>query len=362
MDWDALADALRKSGALSADWDTVFRAVPRRPFVPDRIHHGGEWIDRAEHPGQWEELVGSDIPLVTRLDEDGRAPSSSSSMPTVVAQMLRHLQVSDGMRVLDVGTGTGWTAGLLAARLGAANVVTVEVDRGLSEGARHRLVAHRLPVRTVVGDGTLGHPAGAPYDRVHVTAAVRRVPGALIEQTVPGGVIVLPYGTAFCNGGLLRLTVAADGRSASGPFVEDVAFMWVRGQRPGSGEFEIEDVRHGPSELDPAAVAEHTAAAFAIGLRLPGLFRQQVWAGYDHFGTGRLEIWDGISYSHCRLADWDARHAVAQSGPRDLWDEVSAVHAWWQCQGEPGLDRFGLTVTVAGEHRVWLDEPDRVVG
>ncbi|MFF2746822.1 methyltransferase domain-containing protein [Kitasatospora sp. NPDC058048] len=362
MKWDALTDDLRESGALSAGWEPVFRDVPRRLFVPDRIRHRGEWIDRNEHPVEWGELVESDIPLVTRLDEDGRTPSSSSSMPTVVAQMLRHLQVSDGMRVLDVGTGTGWTAGLLARRLGAEHVTTVELDPELAAAARFRLEVNRLLAGTVVGDGMLGHPAAAPYDRVHVTAAVQRVPDALIEQTVPGGVIVVPYGTAFCNGGLLKLTVADDGRSASGPFVEDVAFMWVRGQRPGSGEFEIEDVRHGPSELDPAVVAEDTDAAFAIGLRLPGLFRQEVSAGYDRFGTGRLEVWDGVSYAHCRLADWDGRHAVAQSGPRSLWDELTAAHAWWQRQGESGLDRFGLTVTVAGEHRVWLDEPDHVVG
>ncbi|MEU3558662.1 methyltransferase domain-containing protein [Kitasatospora sp. NPDC006786] len=362
MKWNVLSDALRESGALSADWEPVFRGVPRRLFVPDRIRHGGEWIDRNERPVEWGELVGSDIPLVTRLDEDGRTPSSSSSMPTVVAQMLRHLQVSDSMRVMDIGTGTGWTAALLARRLGVENVTTVELDPELSGAARRRLAANRLPVRAVVGDGMLGHPAAAPYDRVHVTAAVQRVPGALIEQTVPGGVIVVPYGTAFCNGGLLKLTVADDGRSASGPFVEDVAFMWVRGQRPGSGEFEIEDVRHGPSELDPAVVAEDTDAAFAIGLRLPGLFRQEVSAGYDRLGTGRLEVWDGVSYAHCRLADWDGRHAVAQSGPRNLWDEVTAAHARWQDQGEPGLDRFGLTVTVEGEHRVWLDEPGHVVG
>ncbi|MBV6696046.1 methyltransferase domain-containing protein [Kitasatospora aureofaciens] len=362
MNWDTLADGLRESGALSADWESTFRAVPRRLFVPDRIHHQGEWIDRNEHPVQWYELVGSDLPLVTQLDEDGTTPSSSSSMPTVVAQMLRHLDVQEGMRVLDVGTGTGWTAGLLAHRLGAENITTVEVDPHLADEARRRLVANQLPVRVVVGDGALGDAPSAPYDRVHVTAAVQRVPGALIEQTVPGGIIVVPYGAPFCNGGLLKLTVAEDGRSASGPFVEDVAFMWVRDQRPESGEFEIENVRHGPSELDPAAVAEHTNAAFAIGLRLPGLFRQEAWAGYDRFGTGRFEVWDGVSYAHCRLADWDGKHAVSQSGPRTLWDEVTAAHAWWQRQGAPGLHRFGPTVTVEGEQRVWLDEPDCVIG
>ncbi|MGW7446683.1 hypothetical protein [Kitasatospora sp. NPDC054795] len=53
MKWNALADALRESGALSADWEPVFRGVPRGLFVPDRIRHGGEWIDRSELPAEW---------------------------------------------------------------------------------------------------------------------------------------------------------------------------------------------------------------------------------------------------------------------------------------------------------------------
>ncbi|MGF1431523.1 methyltransferase domain-containing protein [Kitasatospora sp. LaBMicrA B282] len=362
MTWDELAGKLRESGALSADWDATFRALPRNSFTPARIYHDGSWIDVAESPRQWAALVRSDAPLVTQLYPGSETPSSSSSMPTVVATMLRHLDVGDGMRVLEVGTGTGWTAGLLAHRLGAENVVSVEVDPALAAEARTRLEAQGLNPSVVTGDGMLGHPEGAPYQRIHLTAAIQRLPGALIEQCEPGGVILAPYGTAFCNGALARLTVAEDGKSASGPFVADVAFMWVRGQRPDSGEFDITDVRYGPSELDPAEIADNTDAAFAVGLRMPHLFRQSVWASYDRFGTGRFEIWDGVSYAHCRLADWQGEHAVSQSGPRQLWDEVTAAYGWWKRHDRPGLSRLGLTVTVAGEHRTWLDDPSNVIG
>ncbi|MFJ5121555.1 protein-L-isoaspartate O-methyltransferase [Kitasatospora sp. NPDC088548] len=362
MTWDKLTDALRQSGALSADWEKTFRTTPRDLFTPDRIFHDGAWIDRAEHPNRWAELVTSDLALVTQVYDKTDTPSSSSSMPTVVAQMLRHLDVAEGMRVLEVGTGTGWTAGLLARRIGAENVTSIELDPDLASQARYRLYAADLRPTVLAGDGTLGHPEGAPFQRAHFTAAVQRVPSAAVEQVEPGGVILVPYGTPFCNGGLLRLTVAEDGQSASGPFVEDVSFMWVRDQRPDSGAFDIEDVRHAASGIDPAEVAEQTHAAFAIGLRMPDLFRQDVWAGYDRFGTGRAEVWDGVSYAHCRLADWDGKHAVSQSGPRNLWDEVTAAHAWWVRNGKPDLTRFGMTVTVAGEHRPWLDEPGNTIG
>ncbi|MFJ9694730.1 protein-L-isoaspartate O-methyltransferase [Kitasatospora sp. NPDC101183] len=360
MTWDKLTDALRASGALSADWEKTFRTTPRDLFTPDRILSEDEWIDRAERADHWAELVTSDLALVTQVYDRTETPSSSSSMPTVVAQMLRHLDVAEGMRVLEVGIGTGWTAGLLSRQIGAGNVTSIEVDPDLADRARCRLHAVGLRPTVIAGDGTLGHPEGAPFDRVHFTAAVQRLPAAIIAQTAPGGIILVPYGTPFCNGALLRLTVAEDGRSASGPFVEGVSFMWVRDQHPDSGEFDIEDVRHSASGIDPADVAEQTHAAFAVGLRLPDLYRQNVWAGYDRFGTGRVEVWDGVSYAHCRFADWDGRHAVSQSGPRNLWDEVEAAWHWWADQGRPGFDRFGLTVGPEG-HALWLDEPENPV-
>ncbi|MFD0272739.1 protein-L-isoaspartate O-methyltransferase [Kitasatospora sp. NPDC127111] len=361
MTWADLTAALQESGALTAEWEKAFATAPRTAFTPDRIHYAGEWIDRGKDSARWSELVCSDLPLATQLYEDGQTPSSSSSMPTVVATMLRHLDVADGMRVLEVGTGTGWTSALLARRLGAESVTTIEVDSDLADTARNRLGGAGLGVTVVAGDGALGYPEKGPFDRLHATAAVRTVPPSWIEQVRPGGVILTPFGTAFCNGALLKLAVADDGCSASGRFVADVAFMWVRDQRPESGPFDIDDVRHSPSVIDPKWVDEETAAAFAIGLRVPGLFRQRVWAGYDPLGTGRSEVWDGVSYAHCRFADWNGPHAVSQSGPRDLWEEISAAYAWWERNTKPDPTRFGVTVTTAGTQRVWLDDPENVI-
>lgn len=69
-----------------------------------------------------------------------------------------------------------------------------------------------------------------------------------------------------------------------------------------------------------------------------------------------------MSYAHCRLADWQGEHAVSQSGPRSLWDKVTAVYTWWARNGKPDLSRLGLTVTVAGERRAWLDDPGNLIG
>src|SRR5580700_6934644 len=124
---------------------------------------------------------------------EGRgSASSSNSAPGAVFPMLEQLQVHDHHRVLDIGTGTGWTAALLSWRVGAANVTTVEIDPGLAEQARKNLQAAGYQPRLIVGDGAVGHRRGAPYDRIHVTFAVERVPWAWIDQTRPGGVILTP--------------------------------------------------------------------------------------------------------------------------------------------------------------------------
>jgi len=103
-----------------------------------------------------------------------------------MAVMLEALDVTDGVRVLEVGTGTGYNAALLCHRLGDQHVVTVEVDPVLAEQAQQRLaeVGYRPIVH--VGDGADGYPPGAPYDRVIVTCALTSLPWKLIEQTRQG--------------------------------------------------------------------------------------------------------------------------------------------------------------------------------
>ncbi|MFL5845343.1 MAG: protein-L-isoaspartate O-methyltransferase [Solirubrobacteraceae bacterium] len=112
------------------------------------------------------------------------------SQPLIVARMCELLRIAPGDRVLDVGTGSGYHAAVLAA-LGAA-VVSVEVRPELSAAA-----AARLPgVELVVGDGRLGHPPGAPYDAINVAATTDALPQALLDQLADGGRLVAPIGAA----------------------------------------------------------------------------------------------------------------------------------------------------------------------
>jgi protein-L-isoaspartate(D-aspartate) O-methyltransferase len=115
------------------------------------------------------------------------------SQPFVVALMTELLDCGPGDRVLEVGTGSGYQAAVLA-RL-CREVHSVEVVEDLARGARERLAALGVAnVEVHLGDGRLGWPAGSPYDRVLVTAATPTVPDALREQLRPGGRLVAPLG------------------------------------------------------------------------------------------------------------------------------------------------------------------------
>jgi protein-L-isoaspartate(D-aspartate) O-methyltransferase len=128
---------------------------------------------------------------------DGALPIAAGqtiSQPYVVARMTELLDVGPGMRVLEIGTGSGYQAAVLAA-LGA-QVVTYERHAELAVAAREALdrvgVGDRIEVR--VGDGSIGDPAGTSYDRIIVTAAAPAVPAGLREQLVDGGRLVIPVG------------------------------------------------------------------------------------------------------------------------------------------------------------------------
>jgi protein-L-isoaspartate(D-aspartate) O-methyltransferase len=122
------------------------------------------------------------------------AGGQSISQPWMVARMTELLEPGPGMRVLEVGTGSGYQAAVLA-RLGCA-VVSVERHRELAGAARDRLAGLGLGnlVRVVVGDGSAGRPEDAPFDAIVVTAAAPRIPDALPRQLVDGGRLVVPVG------------------------------------------------------------------------------------------------------------------------------------------------------------------------
>lgn len=119
------------------------------------------------------------------------------SQPYMVALMTELLEVEPGMKVLEIGTGSGYQSAILAY-LGA-NVISIERSERLAEGARRILeeLGYSKRVKIYVGDGTLGWAAEGPYERILATAGAPRLPRAFEEQVVEGGRIVIPIGDRY---------------------------------------------------------------------------------------------------------------------------------------------------------------------
>ncbi len=155
------------------------------------------------------------------------------SQPIVVARMTQALEVGERMKVLEIGTGSGYQAAVLA-RL-CRRLYTIERHRALLKEAERRFAELRLTnVTTLAGDGSRGWPEQAPFDRILVTAAAADVPTMLVDQLAIGGVMVLPVGveggTRDSEQRLVRVARTADGAETEDlgpvrfvPFVADAA-------------------------------------------------------------------------------------------------------------------------------------------
>jgi protein-L-isoaspartate(D-aspartate) O-methyltransferase len=158
--------------------------------------------------------------------DDGPLPigdGQTISQPYIVALMIEAVAPTAGDRALEIGTGSGYSAAVLASIV--AEVYTVERIAALAGTAAGRLAG--LGYRTVrvrCGDGTLGWPEHAPYDVIVVTAGGPRVPPALLEQLAPGGRLVMPVGDEPHSQRLVRLRRCADGRMLE-DVLELVAFV-----------------------------------------------------------------------------------------------------------------------------------------
>jgi protein-L-isoaspartate(D-aspartate) O-methyltransferase len=335
---------LKTQGVLTdASVERAFRRIPRHLFVEQYFvaDGAGGWTPVAHDPLQPsdEDLarIYSDVAVITRVVGD--RGTSSASQPTLVAQMLHLLDLHPGMRVLEIGAGTGYHAALIASVVGdPGSVTTLDVQADVVEQARRGLARAGLSGVTVLcRDGADGAPEAAPVDRIVATVGLPHVSPAWAEQLAPGGFLLLPLRHASANP-LVRLTRADGSDDLIGRVVGHSGFMGVHGS--------LDDQRYYP----PAAVA---LAEDAPSRPAPPALRD---------GSSRLGFWFflGLADPRVRLFRWfefglddGGRSARVEEerlvGDPALVSDIEAHYRAWSDLGAPTLADVHVRLTRRSE-------------
>jgi protein-L-isoaspartate O-methyltransferase len=271
--------------------------------------------------------------------------------------MLDALDVEPGQRVLEIGTGTGYNAALLAELVGPrGHVLSVDVDGELVSAARRNLAAagYQDRVEVLLADGAMTLTTTESVDRVLATAAVQlgRLPYAWVAQTRPGGIILAPVRAELASGPLVRLQVGSAGTACGHAVQMRVGFMELRAQRtPGASwsalRWDDPDIDPALTDIDPFTALLHEAPRWAIAVSVPSC-RYDLEKRTNERRHGVAWLLDPITGSWASVTPTTPRsdrYQTRQTGPRRLWDEAAAAYRWWEQHGEPGIEDWQWTIT-----------------
>lgn len=180
-----LINSLYSSGFLTdKNVESAFRNVPRHYFVM---------------PSDYD-VAYSNEPLAIMKKQ-------TISQPGVVSRMTEWLEIEDGQKILEIGTGSGWQTGILSNLVKSGTVFSIERHPELVNFAKENLNKLGINnVNVILGDGSLGYPDAAPYDRIIITAACNEIPLPLFEQLKENGLILAPVGDSSQSLVLLKKT------------------------------------------------------------------------------------------------------------------------------------------------------------
>lgn len=264
--------------------------------------------------------------------------------------MWHQLGTETGHRVLEIGTGTGYSTALGAHRLGDASLTSIEYDPKLAEAAATAIKAAGYSPRLIIGDGLLGDPDGGPYHRLIATCAVRYVPPPWLHQMKPGGRILVTLSGWSYGFGLALLDVAGP-EEATGRFLPGyTSFMIARPHdRPPRQSLSLLPGDERPTRIDPEIIGTWTGSWVA---QLAAPSAERMGAG------GHRILSDVATGSQARtMPNPEGGWTVTQRGPLRLWDQVESAIEVWQQAGEPHQEGFGITVSASGQ-RVWIGHED----
>lgn len=346
-----------KNPSVSEKIIQAFRVVPRHPFVDHYYLHkrGGsrEWTRyEREESATWYEQVYQNDALVTQVDAYGRT-LSSSSQPGVMACMLQALDVQPGMRVLEIGTGSGYNAAILAYLAGAPGLITtIDIDAEPIEQAQCVLPQVSGEGMTIAqADGTNGYEAHAPYDRIILTASTPALPAALLSQLAPDGILVGILQPKFAMlGGLLKAQKQEE--MLKGNILDIASFMELRSadyqKRQIQIDFRAPLFASFPFDalwFQPLAIRENHAFSFFLYYDFPGLYafqKGEAMVFYQEANPQGYVLFQQQPSLHVELHG-DA--AIACS----LWNRLVRAYSFWDRAGQPAITQYAFEMNSTGQ-------------
>lgn len=347
--------ALEKSPWL----ESAVRAVPRHLFI-ERFAVAfnandpwgpAEWatVDRTNPSPEALDAIYSDRGLMMRPPPE----HSAASQPALVLTMLHELGLEPGMRVLEIGTGSGWNAALIARGVGRDDLVhSVDIQQDLVERAREHLTAAGHPgVELRAADGAARWPEAAPFDRIVATVGCPDLPPAWLDQLTDGGALLVPLLLRGFGAPLLHLR--KDGAAFTGGFRGPSGFMTLQGAHHTDthDQIIIDDV---PNALPvtSASLPEPINSGFLWFLcATSDAFRYAVRRGEEipHI-LHHVDTASWITF----MPDDPSVQVVGES--RALYDLRTTQEEWIE-HGRPSLKSFGVEVVSADEAPAggWLD-------
>jgi protein-L-isoaspartate(D-aspartate) O-methyltransferase len=364
-------------------------ATPRHRFVHrfrlrggpprDRIDEGPLRDKDADPIAELADIYSDAIMI--HVDAAGERLPSTNSQPSYVLWLLHLLDLRPGQRVLEIGSGSGWLAAVMARLVGEDGHVTgIEIIPELA--AQSRADLERLGVDNVfvlAADGAQGHAAGAPFDRVMITAASWDLPAVLFDQVAEGGRLLMPV---ELRGGGCQVTVL---RRAGERFVAERAvpgwFVPLLGpgqQRPALrvaltelpfwDEIGRLPPRRVPLPLAPLPLALGPDGAAGSAVCAFRAFLGRTVAGFAIFGEGdppeQRSWWPAepfgiLNRAERSVAFWSRGELLAYGGASALRALAQGYANWTSC-GLPGLADFALQVVrigsaPVGNGRVWTE-------
>ncbi len=374
-----LVSAMRKEGTIRTDAVAqAFLAVPREAFVQVFYEQerwpGHPWLPRTSdsyaEQGSWIDAIYQDQPLVTLVDHHN-TPVSSSSAPSVMAMMLEALTVSPGATILEIGTGSGYNAALLATLTGEAGLVTtIELEDILVRAATQALRQSSIgQVETRVGDGRLGiPPRRGLYDRIIATASSPDISPAWYDQLAPDGRLVLPLQGSLGKGGFLTTEKKADGEACGVFDARSLHFMPLRAvaslfsteQRPSPLSVLLRQpvTQHIqiPSDDTAMTIFEDDAFHWYLQWALPGvtLMRSTITRGPSEAQS--VVTFTDTTSTVVQLFLTEGTWRGNQRGGIALWETIKQAYGTWVDKGRPGIETYSVA-SDAGDRRFLLLGP-----